>query len=169
MKEVKFKKFEDQVDANIYNNKKKFDLANKKHKRSFFNVKKKHLKIETLTSNDLFIVKDIFHYLIAGERYLFVHISDNTNAPRRFENTKFIMKIKYPYNEIVNCESGTLEIDKKEEVNVYVFNDNSTLDCFTAKNDLINLMNSKINTEKKVKDYVIPKEGGDGGVIIEGP
>ena len=180
MKIPKFKEFDDPTDIKVYKGKTMFDIAEKdQKKRSYFNLNKKHIKIETLVPSENFILRNVFHLVDkkTGAHTLIVHITDNTVISRLREKIKFLMKIKVPYTEIENCYFDDIQFKEKEEVNIYIHNNKSILDCgniidkfqpIIANSNFIKSKNKDMSLDK-IEEIVLPDDTGNGGVIIKGP
>lgn len=165
MREIKFKKLTTQIRDRFYKNKLNLDIADKNHKLSYFNLTKKYIRIETLTLNDNYTLKNIFYKIFNTETYLIVHISDNTIIPTRLQIPQYLMNIKEEINDIKNCTTSPITIQEVASVNVVVFNDNNPVSC-SMLDEIITSYLTENNPTKKFD--ALPNEAG-GGVIVKGP
>lgn len=149
---------------NFYKDKKCLDISEKTNKKSFFNPTDEYVFIETLTTRRSYQLKKVFYVLLDNKPYLFVHITNKRNNRIRESTPKFLMTIKIGYKKIENCETTPIFFNDKDEIPVFVFNDNiPDLYCDKVKimlQDLIKFQNNKGILE--------PKEAG-GGVIVKFP
>lgn len=153
---------------NFYKNKKCLDISEKEHKRSFFNPKDECVFIETLITSRSYQLKKVFFVLLDYKPYLFVHITNKRNNRIRESTPKFLMTIKIGYKKIENCESTPIFFDDKDEIPVFIYNENiPDLYCDKAKIILIGLINNEIKKENK--SISLPDESGGGGVITKFP
>ncbi len=181
MKPPKFDAYNPKKHDKYYKNLLNYDLADKNHKVSYFNLKDKYLNIEFPVYIDSFFVKNIFAYSIKGNRIILVHISNNTNDASRNLDKNFIMKIKEPIAEIKDCSGNDIITGNDDDILVFVFNDNSNLHCSHGPYVIDQLSKKSVNPNqftKKVleifkpemitgsKDNYDPLEGNDGGGVI---
>ena len=129
MKPPKFESYDPNKHDKFYKGLLNYDLADKKHKVSYFNLNAKYLKIEFPVYNDQFFVKNIFPYTIEGNRIILVHISDNTKNPSRTLDKNFIMKIKEPIKNIKDCSGNDIISGRGDDIIVFVYNDDGNLYC----------------------------------------
>lgn len=161
MKTIKFDPIKD-IQNTVYKGKINLDIADSNHKKSYFSIKNKYIRIETLTPTNNFDLCNIYHVFLDRIRYLVVHISDNTTVPAKPRSVAFTMNIKLEIKQVENCEITDIKFEKKEKVEVIIYNNMEAITCDKAKNIII-------NTHNKTKDtFWSPDEKG-GGVIIEGP
>lgn len=169
---INYKKYNGNRDDSYYSNLMTFDIAYKDHKKSYFDLNKKHLKIQFPTKNDNYFVKEVYFLGKFSNPIIFIHISDGTsNSTRGFEK-KFIADIKYPLNKIISCSNNDLDLSNEKEVIVYIYNDNSDLNCYSALLRVFKISYNQspfISHKLTSESALLPQEGNDGGVIIEGP
>lgn len=165
---INFEPLKQQVRDQFYNSKLNLDIAEKEHKRSYFNLDDNYFFIEILISSKNFQFKKLYYFEINEKQYLLVHISDKTNVAVRPLISNFLMQIKNGFKSVENCEPKPISIDKKSEITVFVYNENIfELNCDKAKIILINLINNEIKKENK--SISLPDESSGGGVITKFP
>lgn len=165
MREIKFEDLRNHPRNPSYRGKRNLDLAEKGKKFSYFNLNKKYIRIEILTSNKDFKLKNIFYTLHNTEKYIIVHISDNTPLATRGLTPLYLMNIKEEMTDIKNCTSNTISISEDDEVKVVVFNDDKSMSCSNLDEIIISYLREKNSSEK---DLIQPSESG-GGIIVKGP
>ncbi|OIP46508.1 MAG: hypothetical protein COZ16_05675 [Flavobacteriaceae bacterium CG_4_10_14_3_um_filter_31_253] len=165
MREIIIKKLTDSVRRKFYNGKENLDLADKKHKRSYFDLKQKHLVFEILTLNDHFRLKNVYYTIYENQPYLVVHISDCTTNSTIGQVPLYLTKIKEPISIIQSCPSTPFSIPENAEITVVVFNDNQEIYC-SILDQIIKFYLT--NNPANLITLARPSEAG-GGVIVEGP
>lgn len=172
-KVISFKDYNPNRDDKYYFYLKNFDIAEKHHKKSHFNLNTKKLKIQFPTKNDKYAIREVYYLAKFDKPIIFIHISDNTTTATRDLDKNFIADINYPFSEIKSCSNDDLDLSNEKEVVIFIYNDNDDLSCYSV---LLTVINNILNDNKLMsfsltrKSAFQPKEGNDGGgVIIEGP
>lgn len=162
MREITIKKLSETIRNKFYNGKKNLDLAEKNHKRSYFDLKQKQIVFEILTSNDNFRLKNVFYNIYENQPYIVIHVSDCTKNITRGHLPLYLTKITESINNIQSCSTTPISIPEESELNVVVFNSTNEIYCEILENIIKN------HIYGQSQKIVQPDESG-GGVIVKGP
>lgn len=164
---------------------KNFDIAERSKKISYFNEENDTIiHIETPVIKDNFQVNNIYNISTKHYKAIVIHISDNSTNPSRDRAMNKIMNIDFKFKDIIDTTgSEPLDIDKKDNIYVVIFNDNDEMTTSSIHNKVFIILKSIMISNLKFKEKAIKKDNGNksldflfmdpleggGGVIVRNP